>query len=256
MAEVISSHRTLLMGLLADQPLATTDLRWTGTTGSTNADLLAQLDSGDAGAWSIRIASRQTSGRGRQGRSWESPIGSVPISLAIPLAEFVPSPSWLSLITAISLKAALSKYLAEEILIKWPNDCLISTGKFAGILIERNQDYAVIGIGINFFAAPKIATATHLNLTKYLPPLAEVIKSLIQQIQSSAKLTDQAVREQALTQLSTIGQVVEVQLLTGEKLNGTAISITDSGALVVQTQTGNIEVLTGDVMHVRPADAS
>lgn len=256
MAEVISSHRTLLMGLLADQPLATTDLRWIEVTGSTNAVLLAQLDSGDAAAWSIRIASKQTSGRGRQGRSWESPIGSVPISVAVPLAQFKPSPSWLSLITATSLKSALAKYLTEPILIKWPNDCLISTGKFAGILIERNQDYAVIGIGINFFAAPKIAAATNLNLTEYLPPLAEVIKTLIREIQSFAVMPDQAVREQVMTQVSTIGQVVEVQLVTGEKLNGTAISITDSGALMVQTQTGQIEVLTGDVIHLRPADAS
>ena len=71
------------MGLLSEQPLATLDLQWVDATWSTNADLLQDLSTQAAAGWSIRIASKQIGGRGRQGRSWESPNGSIAISIAI-----------------------------------------------------------------------------------------------------------------------------------------------------------------------------
>ncbi|MGA1328922.1 MAG: biotin--[acetyl-CoA-carboxylase] ligase, partial [Candidatus Nanopelagicales bacterium] len=124
-AAAMSSAQPLLTGLLSDQPLATADLTWVESTGSTNADLVNDLASNHASAWSIRIATKQSHGRGRQGRSWESPTGSIPISIAVPLDEFMPAPTWLSVITAIALRNAIREFIAEPISIKWPNDCLI-----------------------------------------------------------------------------------------------------------------------------------
>ncbi len=244
------------MGLLASQPKLVADLRWLDQVDSTNALSIAELAQHAAGAWSIRIATNQAAGRGRQGRSWESPNGSVPISVAVPLTSFKPTPSWLSMLTAIALKNSLQKYVSEPIQIKWPNDCLISSGKFAGILIERTAEYAVIGIGINFFAAPKIASATHLGITDYLPALADFLLELADLIERAAGLTDEQVRDLVITELSTIGQEVEVQLTNSEQLVGVATGITDQGALVINTDHGLVEVVAGDVIHLRPANAS
>ena len=244
------------MGLLASQPTLVADLRWLDQVDSTNALLVSDLSQQAAGAWSIRIATNQTAGRGRQGRSWKSPIGSVPISVAVPLSHFESTPSWLSMLTAIALKNSLQKYVSEPIQIKWPNDCLISSGKFAGILIERTTDHAVIGIGINFFAAPRIASATHLGVTDYLPALADFLLKLADLIELASGLTDEQVRDLVTAELSTIGQQVEVQLTSSEQLVGVATGITDQGALVIDTNLGLVEIVAGDVVHLRPANAS
>jgi BirA family transcriptional regulator, biotin operon repressor / biotin---[acetyl-CoA-carboxylase] ligase len=253
--EVISSHRTLLMGFLADQPQAAVDLRWVEQTGSTNADLLAELAAGSAGHWSIRIASRQSHGRGRQGRSWESPDGSIAISIAVELTKFQPTANWLSMLTAAALVDSLNLFSTTQIEIKWPNDCLTSAGKIAGILIERNSTHAVIGVGINFFAAPQLVTATHLGITNYVEPLARFIKQLQVQIQKVADLSDAEVKQLIAPILSTIGKEVEVHLVSGDIFQGTAIGITDTGALIVRTKTEDIEVLSADVTHLRSTNA-
>ncbi|MFZ9750631.1 MAG: biotin--[acetyl-CoA-carboxylase] ligase [Candidatus Nanopelagicales bacterium] len=256
MAAAMSSAQPLLMGLLSDQPLATADLTWVESTGSTNADLVNDLASNHASAWSIRIATKQSHGRGRQGRSWESPTGSIPVSIAVPLDEFTPAPTWLSAITAIALRNAIREFIAEPISIKWPNDCLIANQKFAGILIERHNNFAVVGVGINFFGAPDLPTATHLNLAKYLPALAKFIHELIFQVQQAAKLTNDQLRQQIAAELTTLGQLVEVELTDGAKIIGVAKALTDSGGLVLATEAAEIEVIAGDVNHLRSAHAS
>ena len=243
------------MGLLAEQPLATLDLQWVDATGSTNADLLLDLSTHAAAGWSIRIASKQIGGRGRQGRSWESPNGSIAISIAIELNQFKPAPNWLSMITAVALTDSLNKFSSEPIKIKWPNDCLTPNGKVAGNLVERNENFAVIGVGINFFAAPKIATATHLSITDYVPALAVFIGTLINQIVGTADLSDSQVKEFIRPKLSTLGQMVEVQLVSGEMFVGSAVSISDTGALIVDKNSELLEVVSGDVIHLRSADA-
>ena len=243
------------MGLLAEQPLATLDLQWVDATGSTNADLLLDLSTHAAAGWSIRIASKQIGGRGRQGRSWESPNGSIAISIAIELNQFKPAPNWLSMITAVALTDSLNKFSSEPIKIKWPNDCLAPNGKVAGILVERNENFAVIGVGINFFAAPKIATATHLSITDYVPALAVFIGTLVNQIVGTADLSDSQVKEFIRPKLSTLGQMVEVQLVSGEMFVGSAVSISDTGALIVDKNSELLEIVSGDVIHLRSADA-
>lgn len=244
------------MGLLASQPMLVTDLAWLEQVESTNAQLLTELAQNAAGAWSIRIASKQLSGRGRQGRSWESPMGSIPISIAIRLSEFKPAPTWLSMLTAVALKNSLQKYLTEPIQLKWPNDGLISSGKFAGILVERDADFAVIGVGINFFAAPKIQSATQLGITDYVPALANFLIELHRLIEDCSEMTDAQVQKLIAPAISTIGQQVEVQLTTGEQITGIATGITETGALMVTTKHGLVEVISGDVIHLRAANAS
>ena len=97
-------------------------------------------------------AAEQTSGRGRQGRSWSAPAGS---SLLMSLLLRSP-PTLLPLIAAV----AVCDVVGEQALIKWPNDIVLPTegadgepafAKLAGILVEgRPQEgWAVLGIGVN-----------------------------------------------------------------------------------------------------------
>ncbi|MDK3026261.1 biotin--[acetyl-CoA-carboxylase] ligase [Cupriavidus taiwanensis] len=126
-------------------------------TGSTNADLTArcrQAPWSDAGT--LRLAYRQTAGRGRQGRPWQGQAG-MTFSVALPLALAPAQLSGLSLAVGLALAEALGDVapaLGARVGLKWPNDLQIDGRKLAGILIESvpagpQRVWAVIGIGLN-----------------------------------------------------------------------------------------------------------
>jgi len=125
-------------------------------TGSTNRDVMQAAEAG-AHEGLVIFACQQTEGKGRMGRTWhtlpESLAATVLLRPALP-PEQVPQ---LSLLTAVALHDALSRYHAD-IRIKWPNDLLCRGAKLAGILTEMRAEpgrvHAVaLGFGINL-AAP------------------------------------------------------------------------------------------------------
>ncbi len=103
------------------------------------------------------VAERQTSGRGRLGRRFDSPAG-LGVYLSLILRPEVP-PGRILHLTAVAAEAAAEA--VEEAAgvrpgIKWTNDLVLETRKLAGILTELSlqaesglADYAVIGIGTN-----------------------------------------------------------------------------------------------------------
>ncbi|WP_347567216.1 biotin--[acetyl-CoA-carboxylase] ligase [Sphingobium sp. BYY-5] len=132
-------------------------LRFVEETGSTNADMLALVEQGaPEGTW-LR-AGRQTGGRGRMGRVWESPTGNLYCSTLVRIGPNDPLPHTLALVTANAVHALVAPLCAGQARIKWPNDLLVDGAKIAGILLERVGDAIVIGIGINVAGHP-----THLD---------------------------------------------------------------------------------------------
>jgi BirA family biotin operon repressor/biotin-[acetyl-CoA-carboxylase] ligase len=121
---------------------------------STNAVLLARAEAG-APSGSVVVATRQTAGRGRRGRSWISAPGdSLTFSL---LWRFAPgtAPAGLSLAVGLAVAQGIEKLGSAgtaPIRLKWPNDLLLDDRKLGGILIELvpgAPHAAVIGIGLN-----------------------------------------------------------------------------------------------------------
>lgn len=126
-------------------------------TGSTNADLVQacrRAPWGEAGM--LRLAYRQTAGRGRQGRPWQGQAG-MTFSVAMPLALPPARLAGLSLAVGLALADALNDVdarLGKAVGLKWPNDLQIDGRKLAGILIESvpagpQRVWAVVGIGLN-----------------------------------------------------------------------------------------------------------
>jgi BirA family biotin operon repressor/biotin-[acetyl-CoA-carboxylase] ligase len=120
---------------------------------STNTLLAARARAGEPHASAI-VCERQTSGRGRQGRSWISVPGA---SLTFSLLWWFDSPqqalSALSLVAGVASAQALESQGAQGIQLKWPNDLLFEGRKLGGILVEsfrrENRVAAVLGIGLN-----------------------------------------------------------------------------------------------------------
>jgi len=104
------------------------------------------------GSW-LR-AGRQTGGKGRMGRSWESPDGNLYCSTLVRLQPTDALPHTLALVAANAVHALVAPLCAGQARIKWPNDILVDGAKIAGILLERASDAIVVGIGINVRGHP------------------------------------------------------------------------------------------------------
>ena len=146
--------------------------------GSTNTELLARArEAGPAFAPCLLVAERQSAGRGRLGRQWQSSVGdSLTFSLAVPLAR--PDWSGLSLAVGVALAEALDP-AGDWLHLKWPNDLWRLDGrKLGGILIEglplaQGPRVAVVGVGLNLRAPrgadPALAVATLDRFIKINP---------------------------------------------------------------------------------------
>jgi BirA family biotin operon repressor/biotin-[acetyl-CoA-carboxylase] ligase len=121
---------------------------------STNTTLLRAAADG-APDLSVVLAETQTDGRGRRGRSWQSPLGgNVYFSLLKRFDAAMGALAGLSIAAGIALAQTLNGFGIDGVGLKWPNDLVMQGRKVAGILVELGGEflgpcYAVIGIGIN-----------------------------------------------------------------------------------------------------------
>ncbi len=141
--------------------------------GSTNiVAMQAAADGEPEGA--VFVAEQQTAGRGRGGNTWES-VQSVGIYASVVLRPVLtPADALLlSLIAGIAVAGAVEQTTGLHPDLRWPNDVLLDSRKFCGILTEMNAEptrvrYLVVGIGINVnqksFSGELEAIATSLRL--------------------------------------------------------------------------------------------
>jgi BirA family biotin operon repressor/biotin-[acetyl-CoA-carboxylase] ligase len=121
---------------------------------STNREAHDRAEKG-AREGTVVIADSQSRGKGRRGRSWESPSGSN-LYLSIILRPLIPPPAapQITLLAGIAAARALSGVSGLECRIKWPNDILLRGRKLAGILAEmEGKDskvrFIILGVGVN-----------------------------------------------------------------------------------------------------------
>lgn len=127
-------------------------------TDSTNTRAVELAETGAAHG-TVVCAEAQTLGRGRLGRSWESPPGlNLYVSLLLrPGVDPQVAPQ-LTLVTAVALAASVEDVSGLPAALKWPNDLYLDGRKAAGILAQMSADpdglrYVVIGVGLNVNAA-------------------------------------------------------------------------------------------------------
>lgn len=101
------------------------------------------------------MAERQTAGKGRRGRGWESEAGVNVYMTLLLRPELPPSKmTGLTLLAALAITRGIREVCGVQAEIKWPNDVVLSGKKICGILTEMSSEenfihYVVVGIGIN-----------------------------------------------------------------------------------------------------------
>ena len=137
------------------------DVNHVAVTGSTNDDLkkLARIDVIEHPR--LLVADRQKAGRGTHGRIWRTPVLSLIFSLALRIPDrlVATAPGLLSLAAAMTVAEGSSAISREVVLVKWPNDVWVGSGKAGGILCEIVKDAAgsavlIIGVGLNLEVEP------------------------------------------------------------------------------------------------------
>ena len=123
-------------------------------TDSTNLRIL-ELAEGGAPPGTVAIAREQTAGRGRSGRSWQSPDdGGLYLSILLKPDLEPDRASMLTLAAAHAICRALRSFGGAQTQIKWPNDIVCNGKKLCGILTEMRLSgeqigEIVCGFGIN-----------------------------------------------------------------------------------------------------------
>ena len=217
-------------------------IRTVAETGSTNADLIALAAAAqgiEEGLW-LR-AERQTGGRGRQGRVWQSPPGNFYGSTAVRLRPADPPAATLALVVAVALHEALAVHApAAPLSIKWPNDVLLAGAKLAGILLERTADTVVVGIGANLAHHPADLDRPVTSLAAHspAPDPADFVLTLAE---SFARWLSRwrgeglgVVRERWLARAHPIGTALSAQLPDGTRADGLFQGLDGDGALILR----------------------
>ncbi len=208
----------------------------------------------------VIVAEEQTQGRGRNGRSFLSPPGGIYISVILRPKIPPPAAGRLTLAAAVAVCQALEDVADVRAQIKWPNDILLPGGKVSGILLELagredRVDFVVVGVGVNVLTAPEGVGAISLRQAAGREVRrAEVVQAVVRHLDQ----TYVAFRDGAWPDLLarwkrravTLGQTVRVRTF-GEVVAGTAVDVTEDGALVIRQGDSLRTVLAGDVETVR-----
>ena len=248
--------------------LAVTNVVYYHETDSTNTRAKQAAEDGEKSG-TLFITECQTGGRGRRGRTWESPAGSgIWMSLLL-RPEIKPfDASMLTIVAAMGMKDAIEEIIGAgagqggiHCKIKWPNDIVLGDRKICGMLTEMSAEtdwinYVVIGIGVN------------VNTTEFDDSIKDTASSILLQTGSSVKRSDVVVafarhfsryyekflKECNLSGLAddynkaliNVGRDVKIVERDGSFV-AKAVGIDETGSLIVEKDGDTIRIVAGEV---------
>jgi BirA family biotin operon repressor/biotin-[acetyl-CoA-carboxylase] ligase len=207
----------------------------------------------------VVVSEKQTSGRGRRGREWHSPKGGIYISFILKPNISPEKAPQLTLVSSLALVETLNDMNNTlDAKIKWPNDVLIRGKKVSGILTELSADmekinYIVVGVGVNLSTdssnLPETGTSLKLEMKKDVS-VNLFLKSFLEKYD----LVYQKYLNGDISQIiklwkdnsDTLGKNVKI-IGINETYEGLAKDIDENGALILQIDTKEIKVYSGDV---------
>lgn len=224
-------------------------IRTVAETGSTNADLLDLARHGaEEGLW-LR-AERQTAGRGRQGRPWDSPPGNFYGSTLVRLRSGDPQAATLGFVAAVALIETVFLVMGQGTAqLKWPNDVLIGRAKLSGVLLERADDAVVVGIGVNLAHHPDLPDRPTTSLTAHDVSIAPALfadrlaESFAHWLARWRTEGFGVVRTHWLQLAHPLGSALTLRLPGGEALDGLFDGLDAQGALILHLASGERRVI-------------
>ncbi|MBE6498441.1 MAG: biotin--[acetyl-CoA-carboxylase] ligase [Methanobrevibacter sp.] len=211
----------------------------------------------------VIISEKQTKAKGRSGKSWESPLGGVWLSIIInPIVDYSKLPL-ITLATGVAVAKTMERIGVENSEIKWPNDIMINGKKVCGILTEAVTKFntiesVIIGVGID----------ANLNVTDFPEELQEGTTTLKEELKKEGnenllikifleefeKINElfiakeyEAILKEWRKRSYSIGKIVEVREPFNTYYDAYVLGISKEGALIVEKIDGTLEkVISGE----------
>ena len=212
---------------------------------------------------SVVISEKQTDAKGRSGKSWESPLGGVWLSIILkPNIDFAKLPL-LTLATGVAVAKAIEKTGIKNVEIKWPNDIILHGKKVSGILTEamtnfNTIDNVIIGVGIDanvnlsdFPEELQNGTTTLANELGRKEDENILIKYFLEEFEKITELFNHEGYEEILKEWRkrsySVGKIVEVREPFNKNYDAYVVGINKEGALIVEKIDGTLEkVISGE----------
>ena len=231
-------------------------------TVSTN-DVAKELALQGAENGAVIIAKRQTGGKGRMGRRFESAEGGLYLSYILRPKCHARELMHLTCAAAVAACHAVEAVSGLRPGIKWTNDLVVDGKKVAGILTQLQLDadgnvpFAIIGIGINCLQRREDFPEELRNMAASLSMLAgtsvcveETAAHLVRALDEMDLRSPAPLMADYRSKCITLGK--EVSLLRGEEIrHGKALDIDDGGGLVVLFADGSRETVTSGEVSIR-----
>ena len=214
------------------------------------------------------VADEQTAGRGQRGRQWLAAAGEALLCSVAWQFERTAALDGLSLAVGVMMADALTGSLdgmeRQRLRLKWPNDLLIDeTHKLGGILIETvasvgSTRTAVIGIGLNLRtplveltpdALPGIGLDTWISRQNPRDEVLHcVLAALDEGLEEFARRGFASFQARWWARCAFLRKRVTVRMPDGGIVSGTMRSISDRGALVIESERGLQTLVSGEVL--------
>ena len=215
------------------------------------------------------IAETQNGGRGRLGRAYVCPAGGIWATMVVRRA-FAPSLGPLiSLAAGVGVAEAIRETAPGlDVMVKWPNDVLVSGRKVAGTLTEMVAEdqvvhYLLVGSGINVnFGGEELPAEVRETATTLRDQLGceanrkRLLQAYLRRFESYCNAVVDGRGGEVLAAWNalpnTVGRRVRANLRE-RSFEGLATGLDDAGELIVARDDGEVEHVTAaDVVHLSP----
>jgi BirA family transcriptional regulator, biotin operon repressor / biotin---[acetyl-CoA-carboxylase] ligase len=227
---------------------------------STNLEARRRAEAGETGpVW--LTARRQTAGRGRRGRVWETGDANLAATWLGVTDRPPATAAQISFVAALAVYDLAAAYVpAGLIALKWPNDPLIAGRKASGILVESGAHAAgglwlAVGVGVNLATPPDAAERPATAFAEHMrgPPPAplQALGVLVEAFERWRGVWERLgfapIAEAWTARAHGLGQACTARL-PNEEVQGIAEGLDADGALRLRTRSGALRRITaGDV---------
>lgn len=210
------------------------------------------------GEFVVVRALKQTAGRGRRGRLWQSMEGNLFFSFVL---EFdLENIGWLVIISALGMWKTIKKAMPDnaEVYCKWPNDILLNGKKVCGILLEKGEGkYIIVGIGVNILKMPEEKELSYEVTSLYKEGctvtasnfLESYLRNFSAYLENLQKKDFNDIRQQWLEHVYNLGKEIIVKQENKEE-SGIFVGIDDKANLLLKQGEIIKKISAGDVFYI------
>lgn len=202
--------------------------------------------------FTVVVAGAQTEGRGRLKRRWLSALGGLYFTVVLKPEIVAALSHRLNFAASYTLVCIFREMFGIEALVKWPNDILVNEAKLVGILSEMETEsdmvgFVNIGIGIN-------ANNDTSHVDQKAVSLKEILGREVSRKEILARFLsvfNERLRREDLEDIIDLwkehnvilGRHVRIVTMN-EEIEGLALDVDESGALLIELKKGEIQRIT------------